>query len=82
MFFFLQIYFWKNGSYKFLTIAGLSFLWSKPEIKNVKEEEYASIVLEKADKEFDNGHYEDCYHILVKSKVNIQKSKCMNIHTF
>ncbi|CAH2050311.1 unnamed protein product, partial [Iphiclides podalirius] len=47
------------------TLAVLGFLWSKPKL-DIEKKEDVSILLEKADVEFDNGHYEDCYHILIQ----------------
>ncbi|XP_068626733.1 regulator of microtubule dynamics protein 1-like [Battus philenor] len=51
-----------------LGIAGFGFLWSKPATKSDKKDDIIMII-EKADKEFDSGHYEDCYQTLNISKL-------------
>ncbi|CAG4979091.1 unnamed protein product [Parnassius apollo] len=59
----------KKNNYKFMRkgILGLGLFWSKSTSNTSNEiQEDVNICLEKADKEFDNGHYEDCYNTLIK----------------
>ncbi|CAK1601928.1 unnamed protein product [Parnassius mnemosyne] len=85
-FFFLQTN--KKNNYKFMRqgILGLGLFWSKP-TSNISNEIQEDINkgLEEADKEFDNGRYEDCYNTLIKSKfqndVDVKWRICRVLYT-